>query len=85
MMDQNGHISKMETPVIADVPVGYTDHFRDPKVWSAGEEYYAVIGAQRDNKTGCVVLYRSSDLKQWQFAGEMKIAISDFGYMWECP
>ncbi|WP_318505760.1 sucrose-6-phosphate hydrolase [Bacillus sp. T3] len=85
VMDQNGHITKMETPVIADIPVGYTDHYRDPKVWRAGDEYYAVIGAQRENKTGCVVLYRSPDLKQWQFAGEMNTTLAEFGYMWECP
>jgi len=85
VMDQTGHIIKKETPVIADVPVGYTDHFRDPKVWRAGGEYYVVIGAQRDNKTGCVVLFRSADLQEWQFVGEMNTDLGDFGYMWECP
>ncbi|TWE05198.1 beta-fructofuranosidase [Neobacillus bataviensis] len=84
-MDVNGKINKLEQPVIDHVPYGYTDHFRDPKVWKAGNEYYAVIGAQRENETGCVVLYRSLDLQNWNFEGELRTSLSSFGYMWECP
>lgn len=86
VMDSNGRVTKMEEPVIADIPAGYTDHFRDPKVWEQDGQFYAVIGAQRDNETGCVVLYRSANLKEWQFVGEMKTKLDEkFGYMWECP
>ncbi|MFP5116200.1 glycoside hydrolase family 32 protein [Bacillaceae bacterium C204] len=86
VMCLDGSIVKMDAPVIADIPSGYTDHFRDPKVWQHGDHFYAVIGAQRKNETGCVVLYRSSDLKDWQFVGEVKTGLGeDFGYMWECP
>lgn len=86
VLNPDGSIEKMDAPVIGEVPTGYTDHFRDPKVWKQGDFFYAVIGAQRENETGCVVLYRSSDLKNWQFAGEVKTDLGeDFGYMWECP
>lgn len=86
VMDQDGQMTKLAEPVIADVPEGYTEHFRDPKVWKAGDEFYTVIGAQRENETGTVVFYRSRDLRDWQFAGEMKTGLGDdFGYMWECP
>jgi beta-fructofuranosidase len=72
--------------VIAEVPRGYTDHFRDPKVWKNGEHFYAVIGAQRENETGSVVLFQSKDLKEWKFMGEVKTGLGEeFGYMWECP
>jgi beta-fructofuranosidase len=85
VMNSDGNISKMDDPVIGDVPSGYTDHFRDPKIWKQGEAFYTVIGAQRENQTGCVVLYRSYNLKDWQFIGEVKTELEHFGYMWECP
>lgn len=85
MMDQNGNISKLGKPVIREVPEGYTDHFRDPKLWKEGDMFYAVIGAQRTNKTGCIVLYSSPDLIQWTFEGEIGTKLNSFGYMWECP
>jgi beta-fructofuranosidase len=85
VMDENDVISKMAKPVISDVPTGYTDHFRDPKVWKSGETFYAVIGAQRTNETGCIVLYRSQNLLDWSFEGEIDTDLGEFGYMWECP
>ncbi|MBT2690847.1 sucrose-6-phosphate hydrolase [Bacillus sp. ISL-47] len=86
VMSQDGSMAKMDAPVIAEVPKGYTDHFRDPKVWKDGDRFFAVIGAQRENETGTVVLYHSQDLKDWQFAGEIKTGLGEhFGYMWECP
>lgn len=85
VMNKSGEVVKLEQPVIHDVPNGYTDHFRDPKVWKDGDLFYAVIGAQRKNETGCAVLYRSKDLLNWQFIGEIKTRLKYFGYMWECP
>lgn len=40
-------------------------HFRDPKAWKKEGTYNAIIGAQRNNHTGCVLLYLSSDLYDW--------------------
>ncbi|PZT52986.1 glycoside hydrolase family 32 protein [Paenibacillus silvae] len=85
VMDEQHVVTKYEQPVIPEVPPGYTEHFRDPKVWLHGDTYYCVIGAQRTNETGCIVLYRSADLKHWQFLGEIITALPSFGYMWECP
>lgn len=84
VMNTQGHISKLP-PVIEHVPDGYSDHFRDPKVWQDGEYYYCVIGAQRINHTGCAVMYRSPDLQTWTFQGELQTSLPSFGYMWECP
>ncbi|NUU76673.1 glycoside hydrolase family 32 protein [Paenibacillus xylanilyticus] len=85
IMDESGSVVKAEQPVISSVPPGYTEHFRDPKVWQDGDIYYCVIGAQRTDETGCTVLYRSSDLTAWEFLGEIQTHLSHFGYMWECP
>ncbi|PLT33413.1 sucrose-6-phosphate hydrolase [Bacillus sp. V5-8f] len=85
VMDIEGDIRKQEEAVIRSVPSGYTDHFRDPKIWKDGETFYAVIGAQRENQTGCVVLYSSLNLTDWKFEGELGTNLKNFGYMWECP
>jgi beta-fructofuranosidase len=84
-MNTQGIITKLENPVIDSVPQGYTEHFRDPKVWEENGTYYAVIGAQRENMTGAVVLYSSKDMTDWTFEGEIQTDYTDFGYMWECP
>lgn len=85
IMDEIGKIKKLEQPVIHKVPDGYTDHFRDPKVWKKDDMFYAVIGAQREDETGCVVLYSSPNLLHWQCEGELQTHLNNFGYMWECP
>lgn len=85
VMDKAGRIEKFQEPVIRSVPEGYTDHFRDPKLWKQENAFYAVIGAQRENQTGCVVLYRSTNLHDWTFMGEIGTGLKNFGYMWECP
>ncbi|MDQ6598873.1 glycoside hydrolase family 32 protein [Bacillus salipaludis] len=85
VMNERDEIKKLETPVIASVPNGYTDHFRDPKIWKEGSLFHAIIGAQRENETGCVVLYSSTDLVNWNFKGEINTNLKEFGYMWECP
>lgn len=84
-LDSKGNMAKWSQPVIASVPAGYTDHFRDPKVWEENGRFYAVIGAQRTDQTGCVVLYSSWDLQEWKWEGEIQTKLPDFGYMWECP
>jgi len=85
IMHPNGEVEKLSHPVIKDVPEGYTEHFRDPKVWRQGENFYAVIGAQRQNQSGTAVIYKSPDLLNWSFCKELSTELKDFGYMWECP
>ncbi|MBG9784908.1 glycoside hydrolase family 32 protein [Shouchella lehensis] len=85
IMDEHGSISKHPTPLLIGSPKGYTEHFRDPKVWQVGDDFYFVIGAQRETKTGAALLYHSSDLENWSLVGEIQTELTDFGYMWECP
>ncbi|XOQ14302.1 MAG: Sucrose-6-phosphate hydrolase [Shouchella clausii] len=85
VMDEYGEVTKLEKPVISNIPNGYTEHFRDPKVWKEGDRFYAVIGAQRTDETGAIVLYSSPDLIEWEFEGETMTQLGHFGYMWECP
>lgn len=69
--------------MVLDTPPG-VHHFRDPKVWREGEQWFMVVGARVDN-IGEVQLYRSDDLRQWEYAGVIGRADADMGYMWECP
>lgn len=85
VMNAAGTITKLKDAVISEVPKGYTDHFRDPKVWKDGDTFYAVLGAQRTDETGCVVLFSSPNLLDWTFEGEIETHLPDFGFMWECP
>lgn len=71
-------------PFLSGSPQGYTEHIRDPKLWQDEDGYGVVLGAQRENKTGTVLIYRSTDLKKWLPHGEMNLGL-DLGYMWECP
>lgn len=84
-IDQTGSVTKKLPPVIKGFPEGYTDHFRDPKIWQQGSDFYAVIGAQRKNLTGAVLLLYMNEGDDWSIVGEVSTSYSNFGYMWECP
>ncbi|WP_243148632.1 sucrose-6-phosphate hydrolase [Oenococcus sicerae] len=84
-MDHENHFTKFDHPLLTDSPKGYTGHFRDPKIWQHGSDYYAVLGAQRQDQTGTVVVVHSKDLHHWTTLGEMQPAERNFGHMWECP
>lgn len=72
-------------PIVEGPPCGYTDHFRDPKVWKEQERYYFVIGAQTTQKAGRALIYQSDADFNFNLLGEIQTGLSDFGYMWECP
>lgn len=76
-------------PIISNQPEGYTRHFRDPKVWQKDGIWYMVIGTQTIEEAGKVLLYASSDLKEWKrvsvVTGSFENNLGDLGYMWECP
>ncbi|XP_045771369.1 sucrose-6-phosphate hydrolase-like [Maniola jurtina] len=71
-------------PVIARAPNGSPD-FRDPKVWKHGDDYYSAIGSKTWNDRGLVLLYKSKDLKDWEFLSVIAESNGEEGYMWECP
>ena len=83
-LDKDGNIDKLG-PLIDSVPDAYTAHFRDPQVFFYGDRYYMLIGAQRKDLKGRIVVYTSKDLNTWSFKGEIDTRLKDFGYMWECP
>lgn len=75
-------------PLISGTPDGFTPHFRDPSVYVRGGKYYALIGTQRSELKGAIVLYSSEDRRAWNYEGQLEFsdpAISEYGYMLECP
>ena len=79
----DGTIRKDEI-IIPTNAEGYTGHFRDPYVFYRHGERYLVLGAQRADETGTVLVYHDTG-ESWEPRGEISTKYKDFGYMWECP
>lgn len=80
----------LKNPLINGPAHGYTGHYRDPHVTRLADgTWRMVLGAQRENHTGAVVVYLSQDLYSWEFLGEIEFVGIDYNtasaYMWECP
>ncbi|VVD05774.1 unnamed protein product [Leptidea sinapis] len=71
-------------PVLPAAPNGSPD-FRDPKVWKHGDYWYLIVGSKTSDERGRVLLYKSKDLKEWEFLTVLGESNGDMGYMWECP
>lgn len=67
-----------------DYPDTMTKHVRDPKVYKKDGVYYMVLGARDKEDRGCVLMYRSPDLRRWSYFQTIYHG-ERFGYMWECP
>lgn len=75
-------------PVLAEVPeeAGQTDDFRDPFVWKEGDTWYMVLGSRIKDVGGTIFLYRSPDLRAWEYLGPAVIGdLNVSGENWECP
>ncbi|XP_072931583.1 sucrose-6-phosphate hydrolase-like [Epargyreus clarus] len=85
LSDDGVNFQKYEgNPVLATTPNSSPD-FRDPKAWRHGDHWYVIIGSKTDDSRGRVLLYRSEDMKNWQFLNVLGESNGDMGYMWECP
>lgn len=76
-----------QNPLIEKAPEGniHPYHFRDPKVWQQGEHYYMVLGSRSQDDRGQALLYKSSDLLDWEFVNVLAQGDERLGFMWECP
>jgi len=89
------HWKKLDQPVIATPPTGMkVTGFRDPCPWREGDTWYCGIGSGERGVGGCVLLYRSRDLRTWEYLhklaegkpnGRQSANPCDTGEMWECP
>ena len=89
---------KLPAPVIPGPPPGMkVTGFRDPSPWRDGSVWYAVVASGIAKQGGMVLLYRSSDLRTWEYLhpliegkwsgkpGANPFDTVDTGEMWECP
>jgi beta-fructofuranosidase len=89
------HWTKDPAPIVALPPERMAvTGFRDPSVWRQHDSYYMTVGSGVENVGGCVLLYRSNDLKHWDYLhnltsgkwnGKKTPNPCDDGEMWECP
>lgn len=90
------HVRSADNPLIDGPAPGFTAHYRDPQVFLRDGQWLMLLGAQRVDESGAVVLYRSNDRRSWEFLGEITFDCSNAilgnapdmipgGYMWECP
>lgn len=86
---------KLAEPVIAAPPIGMNvTGFRDPCPWREADGWYMAVGSGVRGQGGCALLYRSQDLRQWEYLhplaegkpnGRTSTNPVDTGEMWECP
>ena len=78
---------KYPDPIIAEPPAGMElVGFRDPYVWQDGNDWYMVLGAGIKDIGGAILLYKSPDLRNWEYLGPLLIGDKiQTGEMWECP
>ncbi len=68
-----------------DLPSGYAPcDFRDPKVWLHDDYFWCIIAARKIEGRGRILLYKSKDLFNWEFAGDL-FGADSAGTMIECP
>ncbi len=75
-------------PVIGDVPaeLGQTRDFRDPFVWRGADCWYMILASHIVGVGGAVLLYRSGDLRGWQYLHPLFIGDrARNGFNFECP
>jgi len=75
-------------PVITKemIPEGFSgEDFRDPKIWLESDDWYAVIGAKKEDGRGAVLLYESNNGYQWEYRKVLFENSGKYGKMWECP
>ena len=86
--------TKWKTPVIEPPRDAGLTGFRDPFLWRDAATWYLGVGSGLRKEGGRVLLYRSLDLRQWEYlhplatgrwTGRDAVNPVDSGEMWECP
>lgn len=68
------------------LPAGFSvNDFRDPKIFKQNGEYYMLIAARNKDGNGELPLYRSHNLRDWEFISIVAANDGTYGDMWECP
>ena len=77
-----------ENPVIDSYQVPENSSkkdIRDPKTYKVGDYYYTFLGSNDKCEDGQVLMYKSSDLVNWEFVNVIAKSHGKLGENWECP
>ncbi len=86
--------NKLPAPVLEPPADPKLTGFRDPFLWRSGSTWYMGVGSGQQGGGGRVLLYRSTDLRRWEYLhplatgkgnGKHTSDFVDSGDMWECP
>jgi beta-fructofuranosidase len=86
--------TKWKQPVIEPPNDPTLSGFRDPFLWRQEDHWILGVASGHFKKGGCILLYRSKDLRAWEPLHELtsghwteKESVNpvDSGEMWECP
>lgn len=86
--------TKWKTPVVQPPDDPQLTGFRDPFLWRDDDVWYLGVGSGVRKVGGRVLLYRSKDLRRWEYlhplatgpwTGKENVNLVDSGEMWECP
>jgi beta-fructofuranosidase len=89
--DNLSSFTKVQQPVIPHPPENLqVNGFRDPSPWKQGEWWYTPIASGIANVGGAILLYRSKDLRLWEFVkifAQREPSFEAFQPwdVWECP
>lgn len=74
-------------PLIAAPPPEFDQNeFRDHCIWKTGDTWYQVIGSSVPEVGGAALLYRSQNLRDWEYLHPLCTGAKDeTGTVWECP
>lgn len=78
-------VKASQNPVIGVRPAEAVSGFRDPKVWKGDDGLWRMVVGSGDDRGGKVLLYRSPDLRDWEYLGVLYHGDPSLGAMWECP
>jgi beta-fructofuranosidase len=85
---------KLAQPVLNPPNDPLLTGFRDPFLWKENATWYLGVGSGQRKQGGRVLLYRSADLRHWDYVsvlasgnwnGKDTTDVVDSGEMWECP
>jgi len=85
---------KWKQPVLQPPDDPRLTGFRDPFLWREADLWYLGVGSGFRKQGGCVLLYRSRNLREWEYLhplasgkwnGRELVNPVDSGEMWECP
>lgn len=73
-----------EWRIISEKPEGASFDFRDPKVLKIKDTWYLVLGTNLNGKAA-ILLYRSSDGKEWEYLHPLLVEQTEGIRCFECP